>query len=413
MLCAALCALALDTATLSEVSARLMQHPTSQISVGGERDELLQTRLPGLAIARTRVAPSRIDSAGRGLFATRAIEEGELVTLYPGDALVSWPDEADNDEEDEEDEDEDEDEEDEEDEEELSEGEEARAKADALRCVLERGLDADVTFSTHGKEGTRWADNWATRERTFVGFVWDYGVQEWPNRAIIADPENVSDSAYLGHMANDGASCGRPGNDAAVYEAASRRAANVKMSTDSMLECHHALVATRRIEAGDEINLSYGASYWLTRLTSPPTRVALSDGATYYGEVDADGSPSGGGEYTSSNTGSAGSRYVGSFVNGQFEGHGTFHFSDGRAQIGAYRAGAAVGVHVGWSADRMSAWRVDASRGSSSLSSVVMLPPPVGGPSCASGLERHEISLEEASSLAKDLGLPMPPVRKR
>ena len=48
--------------------------------------KVLSTRLPGLRLARCRIAPSPVH--GFGVFATRDIKAGELVTLYPGDALL-------------------------------------------------------------------------------------------------------------------------------------------------------------------------------------------------------------------------------------------------------------------------------------------------------------------------------------
>ena len=51
------------------------------------REEMLSSRLGGLSLARTRL--SRDGSvAGLGLFASRNIKEGELITCYPGDALI-------------------------------------------------------------------------------------------------------------------------------------------------------------------------------------------------------------------------------------------------------------------------------------------------------------------------------------
>jgi len=51
------------------------------------REEMLSSRLGGLALARTRISEDG-SVAGLGLFATRAIKAGELITCYPGDALV-------------------------------------------------------------------------------------------------------------------------------------------------------------------------------------------------------------------------------------------------------------------------------------------------------------------------------------
>ena len=58
-----------------------------------DRNAALCSRMVGLNLARVHVAPSRIRNAGRGLFASRAIASGELVTLYPCDALLQWPNE--------------------------------------------------------------------------------------------------------------------------------------------------------------------------------------------------------------------------------------------------------------------------------------------------------------------------------
>ena len=49
---------------------------------------LLASRIDALRLNRCRVGSS--DLHGNGLFATRAIEEGELITFYPGDAVILW-----------------------------------------------------------------------------------------------------------------------------------------------------------------------------------------------------------------------------------------------------------------------------------------------------------------------------------
>ena len=51
---------------------------------------LLTTRLDGLALDRVHLARSGIEGAGDGLFASRDLQAGSLVTLYPGDALRVW-----------------------------------------------------------------------------------------------------------------------------------------------------------------------------------------------------------------------------------------------------------------------------------------------------------------------------------
>ncbi len=54
------------------------------------RELLLSSRLPGLNfLNRSVVRPSRILGAGRGLFATEGIPKGQVITCYPGDALLT------------------------------------------------------------------------------------------------------------------------------------------------------------------------------------------------------------------------------------------------------------------------------------------------------------------------------------
>lgn len=52
------------------------------------RESLLSTRLHLPFLNRTEVRRSTIDGAGRGLFATEDIAKGEVITCYPGDALL-------------------------------------------------------------------------------------------------------------------------------------------------------------------------------------------------------------------------------------------------------------------------------------------------------------------------------------
>jgi len=51
---------------------------------------MLRTRLPRLAFNRCRVGSSTIAGVGLGLFATRDILPGELITCFPGHALLLW-----------------------------------------------------------------------------------------------------------------------------------------------------------------------------------------------------------------------------------------------------------------------------------------------------------------------------------
>ena len=88
-------AIAADDFTLEALGTRFpSMSELMEIPDGEERLHVmemhLKTRLADLPLARVRVAPSAIEGAGMGLFATRDITSaGELVTLYPCDTLVT------------------------------------------------------------------------------------------------------------------------------------------------------------------------------------------------------------------------------------------------------------------------------------------------------------------------------------
>ena len=67
------------------------------------KEILLSTRLPDLQLNQTRIGPSTIEGAGCGMFAAEDIAKGELITCYPGDALLCEYSELEIDEEEEED----------------------------------------------------------------------------------------------------------------------------------------------------------------------------------------------------------------------------------------------------------------------------------------------------------------------
>lgn len=82
-----------DSLTKAELNARfrdVLAHfqATGELTDAQALENLLRTRLPQLALRRCRVEPSPFH--GSGVFATRALEPGELVTCYPGDAVLVW-----------------------------------------------------------------------------------------------------------------------------------------------------------------------------------------------------------------------------------------------------------------------------------------------------------------------------------
>lgn len=82
-----------DDLTLHELASRfasVLQHYSTTQTLTEEvvQRNMLATRLDDLHLARCRCAPSLVSGAGNGLFACRDIAPGELITLYPGDALL-------------------------------------------------------------------------------------------------------------------------------------------------------------------------------------------------------------------------------------------------------------------------------------------------------------------------------------
>ena len=80
----------------------------------------------------------------------------------------------------------------------------------------------------------------------------------------------------------------------------------------------------------------------------------------------------------------SGNVYEGEWAEEKKHGKGTFTYASGAVEVGCYEAGADVGQGVKWSADRATAWEVQAGE--------------VG----------RTIPLDEAATIAKRIGLPPP-----
>lgn len=106
--------------------------------------------------------------------------------------------------------------------------------------------------------------------------------------SLVGDPSLASDPAYCGHLCNDGACLGLgpssnssdPADisdvDVAQYSRLSASRANAAQ-LPLQGGAHFATVATRAIAAGEEVLISYGAGYWLSRSAHPDqARVAAA-----------------------------------------------------------------------------------------------------------------------------------------
>ena len=202
---------------LSKVKKYYRDHPDKNLTQSDICLRLLSTRFPDLSLNRCYIANSTILEAGNGVFAKRDIDEGELITLYPGDAVL-----IDN----------------------------HKENDDAVMAVM---------FGSHIKQEDRSFD------RVTTTFARSYEMEINDNTSIIGDPNLGDYAAYLGHFMNDGASL-------ASFDEYSRE----RYSRESLSKCnaavlvfegaHMGAVATKRIPKGEEVFLSYGEGYWLSRL---------------------------------------------------------------------------------------------------------------------------------------------------
>jgi hypothetical protein len=79
---------------------------------------------------------------------------------------------------------------------------------------------------------------------------------------LIGDHTLTADPGYLGHMINDCASLECVDKLAEYALAAATRACAAHVAIEG---CHMATIATRDIAAGEEVFVSYGPGYWLSR----------------------------------------------------------------------------------------------------------------------------------------------------
>ena len=214
--------LAADTLTLPELSLRfhkVLEHyeTTKEMSPDQVRQAMLRTRLENLTLNRCHVGPSTIPNAGQGLFASRDILKDEIITLYPGDALLAWN-----------------------------------------KAVGDFSGDVSVLFGKHvtNKDAARVISDDAR----------NYEVKIDHYQSLVADPSLVHDAAYLAHLMNDGAACLE---DSLVARSAySQQTVNRYNAVLVPIGegCHYAAVAAKDIAAHQEVFVSYGEGYWLSRL---------------------------------------------------------------------------------------------------------------------------------------------------
>ena len=217
---------------LSEVRAHYRQ--TGEISQDRVCMNMLATRCSDLHLDRCHTGASKLPDAGIGLFASRDIRAGELITLYPGDALLYWKD--------------------------------GRKQSSSRIC-------SGVVFGAHIPEDQR------DPLRVTSESSRQYEVGASTTLSCVGDPRLDDCPAYLGHFANDGSVCDSV-ERIGEYLEETGAAANADHVT--LEGCQLGTQATRDIASGEEILVTYGEGYWLSHLLgvdSVPTRVSKTDGA--------------------------------------------------------------------------------------------------------------------------------------
>lgn len=215
---------------LAEVRDHYLQRPEEGMTQANVCLLLLRTRLSNLHLNRCFAAESTITDAGNGVFASRDIEGGELITLYPGDAVLM---------------------------------QDSTAEEDAAAPV-------GVMFGNHVN----------LRDRNTIGVTThqarSYEMEINKFTSIVADPSiDIEGCAYMGHVCNDGSALHAfDPVSREIYTTATAESCNAEHIV--MEGAHMGTIATKAIKQGEEIFVSYGQGYWLSR--SDPSLIAKKTG---------------------------------------------------------------------------------------------------------------------------------------
>ena len=220
------------------------------------KETLLSTRLSSLELNRTSVGPSTIEGAGLGLFATEDIAKGDLITCYPGDALLVEYGELEIDED--------------------------EYNDDHNFDVEDLDFEDEEYYNDEGdyvEEAVLWGSHVNTTYRMDEDTVFDGSVDnEIPPLtsyaasvddvySVMGHPSLDDNPAYFGHFANDGAGhialqskvgdCGGIEETISSYVSESLQLSNARHVPISG-GLHLGTVATKDIKNGEEVLVTYG-----------------------------------------------------------------------------------------------------------------------------------------------------------
>lgn len=203
--------------TLSNMLEKLMESPAALAAVEAgssispadmARETLLGARfLDEASLCKVRVGPSLI--AGKGVFAIRDIEEGEIVTCYPGDLITNKP-----------------------------------------------------TPGTGASGGVIWGAHVPEEMRQMTVPMEDYAIMIDEEYSMLGLSSLDGNMAYVGHLINDGAMLNGFGSAERYMEESASRA---NAGHECLLGCHMVTVATRNIAADEEVLVTYSPRYWLRK----------------------------------------------------------------------------------------------------------------------------------------------------
>lgn len=173
---------------LSDSTKLEKEHPQSTVAADNENrnlttkqmvhEAMLSARMPLPFLNRTRVGSSLIDGAGRGLFATENIADGEVITCYPGDAILyEVPSEDGTDD----------------DESEEGEYEEEDEYTESI-----------VLWGAHVPEKDIWDEDAVFDGTESTPPLTAYAVSVDDTYSVLGNPALDKDPGYYGHFANDG-----------------------------------------------------------------------------------------------------------------------------------------------------------------------------------------------------------------
>ena len=180
-----------------------------------KKEDLLKMKL-GLNLNKVHVKESKIH--GNGLFAKTNIKQGEIITIYPCDILAYYPEK----------------------------------NRDAKEHVVA------YLFCEELKDNQEAKDLFHENKKYYK----DYQLVINETYSAIGLPEITNNPTYLGHLCNDGARAHTP-EDKKIYESVSVLKSNAFFK--NICDCMMAVVAIKDIKENDEILVTYGHGYWLSR----------------------------------------------------------------------------------------------------------------------------------------------------